>query len=154
MEKLFGEKMTKDITLNFYVVSYNRGGRDPEDTWSRDSYEYSWDFLGIQFGKYGHSTTIDNYQPDQKIYVIYVIYSTGDSFGFDINSDCEVIGATHNRDLANKISAFIEQDNKDRSTRHCNTMHDIEGIKFYTYPWKGYFESFSGVYVEECQPLG
>ena len=146
--------MKQEISLKFDTYSDNLGGYDPEDSWSRDSYAYSWDFRGIVKGNSYPSTSINDYKPDEKIYVIYAIYSTGDSFGHDPDANCEVIGATHNSELAYKIKEFIHKDCTNKDTEYNYDLHDIEGIKFHTYPWKGYFESLSYVRVEECQPLG
>lgn len=150
-----GEKMTQNILFNFNVHSNSLGGKQPNDEWSRDSYQYFWQFEGIKFGEGKYSTKIDNYQPDQKIYAIYVIYSTGDSFGNDIDNNCEVIGATHDYDIACKVRDFINQDYKKNGDEYiAPKLYNIEGIKFYTYPWMGMFESLSYVHVRECKPLG
>ena len=148
--------MKQDIVVELDVIVTNDGGYDPNEEWTDDSYSSMWTFERVlKTNSTGsRTTTIHDYKPNEKIYVIYVIYSTGDSFSHDRDGRCELIGATHDSKLAYRIKEFIEKDYKNEDTEHDYELKDIGGVKFHTYPWKGYFESLSYVRVEECNPLG
>jgi hypothetical protein len=82
-----------------------------------------WKFSGLS-DRSQFSATIENFKENEKIYVIYVIYSTGDSFGMDHNNCCEIIGATHDQLLAYKVEEFIKKDNDDKDEKYI--LHNID----------------------------
>lgn len=146
--------MDQKISLNFDVHSTNIGGKISGDKWSRDSYSYNWYFKGIQKGKGQHDTILKDYQPTKSIFVVYVTYSTGDSFGRNHNSECEVICATHSLETALKIKEFILKDNSSKDSQDEMKQKEIDGVTFFTYMWKDYFSSLVDVRIEICSPLG
>jgi len=131
--------MKKEIYLNLYKETYDTGMGYTET-------QSHWKFSGLS-DRSQFSATIENFKENEKIYVIYVIYSTGNSFGMDHNNCCEIIGATHDQLLAYKVEEFIKKDNYNKDEKYI--LHNIDGMKFYTYPWKGYFERMGYVKVEE-----
>lgn len=74
-------------------------------------------------------------------YVVYVGYSTGDSFGHDENEYVEFVDVFEDRDLANGLNVLIE-DNYRRDPSF-STEYRVKylGNEYYTGAWKGYFES-------------
>jgi hypothetical protein len=135
-----------NLYINFNKTSQNLGGSDPEDRWSRDSYQYYWGFLGLTTTENNYPINVENYDPQKTVYVVYVIYSTGDSFGYDTDCCCEEICGTHDLELAKKVKKYILEDKNEKV--NFKKMHNVDGIKFMTYPWKGYFESLSYVAIK------
>ena len=141
------------VNAVFNCYSHNLGGERSDDEWSRDSYLYNWIFSHLVSGDGEHSCAVKDLDKNKLLYVVYVVYSTGDSFGYDENARLELIHITHDPDLAYKIKEFIENDNKNQEDYDIyKTKANIDGVEFYTYPWKGYFENLSYVRVE-CDKL-
>jgi hypothetical protein len=105
--------MKKEIYLNLYKETYDTGMGYTET-------QSHWTFLGLS-DRSQFSATIENYKENEKI---YVIYSTGDSFGMDHNNRCEIIGATHDQLLAYKVEEFIKKDNYNKDEKYI--LHNID----------------------------
>jgi hypothetical protein len=146
--------MKNEIYLDITSDSYNCGGYDPEDRWSRDSYSYSWYFNGFTTQKNSshYSLPVKDFDKSKLLFAVYVIYSTGDSFGHDENAQLELIYIGHDGELAHKIKKFIEEDYDKKRDGYDGDIYKkpsvVDGVEFWTYPWKGYFESLSYVSVE------
>jgi hypothetical protein len=126
-----------------------------EETWN------TWEFTGVskatkkstKYSRYDWRTNISEYNPKKDIYLIYVVYSGGDSFSDDRDAYIYVVGATHDADLAQRIQDFVKSDSKVELDGNTYPLHDIGGIKFHTYMWKGHFNKFSYIRVVKCDPL-
>jgi hypothetical protein len=138
----------------FNSQTINLGGRDENDRWTADSHESTWRFDGFTQVKANGYLCCDvpNLDVTKPVFTVAVIYSTGDSFSHHANSSIELIHTTQDATLAHKIKHFIEDDyyKKDRQLDHdCyKNKADVDGVQFFTYPWKGYFERLSYVVVE------
>ena len=71
------------------------------------------------------------------LYVVYVRYSTGDTFGRTDGCGC-IVGVYRTRAKAEKVYKSIEDG---------TYAIDKKGKKTYI-PWEGYFERFEGVHME------
>ena len=144
------------ISARFHTTSHNQGGYDPKDRWSADSYHTTWHFEGFSQGdKFSHyNCEVPDFDPEKSLYAVYVIYSTGDSFSSNQDGCLELIHITHDGELAIKIRDFIKEDyvnhrDKEKASGEnpFKKQANVDGVEFWTYPWKGYFESLSGAYV-------
>lgn len=81
------------------------------------------------------------------LYVIYVVWSSGDSFGSDSKGSYEILCVNNNRDRAYANLAKLNGDHKkqlDYSVSGNQVLLDLDDgttMKVYTGSWKGYFES-------------
>lgn len=144
---------------NKYVA--NLGGSDPEDRWSRDSTETSWDVYGA--GK----TVPSGYRVFDsmctrlrgKLYAVYAIWSTGDSFGSDSCAEFEIVWIYDNEKQALAVIDLIKEHaawyrKKDDLYLSCSVeqkfpmvnipLHDGETMGINA-PWNGYFERLEDV---------
>lgn len=124
---------------------------DPEDSWDASDTSTSWTANGIHLSeKDGHHALPADFPivVGDTVFVVYAVYSTGDSFHRGDGAYLEVISFHKNGTLAHKNAAnvkarlgnddkyamTIEFDNGKKVTRHC--------------PWDGYFESLDYVQVD------
>ena len=138
----------------FNINTINLGGRDEKDRWSADSHESTWSFNGFTQAKENNHLCceVPDLDTTKPIYTIAVIYSTGDSFSHHESGSLELIHTTQDATLAFKIKQFIEDDYQAYKSDKYNDDHYrnkavVDGVQFFTYPWKGYFERLSEVVV-------
>jgi hypothetical protein len=155
---------TKDIEKIYSIevidetYESNLGGQDSDDEWSRDSYSTSHSIQGFKVvpGTKYSDIPLD-YEPayGELYYLLYAVYSTGDSFGHDPGNSIEFIW------LYNKDQVHIAQENLHRiekSQRAENGQVSLLGpdgkteYKIYA-PWHGYFESLDFVEIEAIQRM-
>jgi hypothetical protein len=122
---------------------------DPSDKWDRDDTHTSHNVQGFKAKlekEGGYFDLTVPYEPefDETYYLLYVVYSTGDSFGHDAGSGLEAIG------LYKKDELDVAKDNERRIEKHYRSKDpdfNVElitssGKKFQQHtPWVGYFES-------------
>lgn len=119
-----------NITLKY--DKYTTVSREPDmnDDWDRGDTETSWSFYRPILSN-GYSG-IGDYPADinlgDQCFVVVAVWSTGDSFGWDGDSDAEIFGAYSTHKEAQERLEELERDESGQV------------------PWNGYFESLS--YVE------
>lgn len=121
------------LCLQFSVRRYETSTPDPDDPWDRASTSADWTLEAVIGADTDSSVALPNAEGllfGSPVYVPYVIWSTGDSFGRDEAYDIEVLGYFGDGAAAQKAldDALINDD-------------------VYR-PWKGFFESVyaSGVF--------
>jgi hypothetical protein len=144
---------------------------DPEDQWDRDDTDTSWDFESLELvGRDGYDTIATNFEVavGDELHLLWVIYSTGNSFGNDDGGQHELVGLYQNPHVAAQ--------NKERISRHAEwyrnnhrystkkkvdvkpefakddytvvlLSEDGKDVELHV-PWNGYFESVDDVRVE------
>lgn len=138
--------------MKFKLCYRDHGHRDVSQGPGGD-YDYSW-YEYHEYSYHGLTVVKDGYsdvslfpgevepQFGDSVYVVYVAYSTGDSFG-------------HEEGVREHLWAFTDQD---RATRFCTVITNdakeapdydyegkplnFEGVPVNTNTWKGYFEHF------------
>lgn len=160
-----------DISMKEYIT-YDSSTYDPTDKWSRQSTDTKWSFShAIVTYEY---TDANLYLTDDEeipglLYLVSVIYNTGDSFGRDIGKQIEHLAVYVNyEDALNLQKLVIEQDeackkynrgrygsNKSR-TKFEDTLMIPNGngteTKLAYIPWHGYFESLNSVEIYPFKP--
>ena len=144
-------KSVKDPTylyLDLIIDSdrYKTSEEDPEDSWSRGNTTTYWSVEGIRLRLDRYSTNVDfPVERGDKVYVVYAVYSRGDSFGYDSDGGLKVISFHKNLEVAKK-----NRDAAEASTSSDLVIEFDSGKVVTVYaPWHGHFESLSYVKVEE-----
>lgn len=118
---------------------------DPDDEWSRDSTSTSWHVKGVQVASkddYDGVTVGFDATPGEAVFVVYAIYSTGDSFGHDESAQLEFIDAFKSADKAAAAAQGLQGSAKGW------TREDGSFAEMNWKPWDGYFESLEEMNVE------
>ena len=155
-ERLINKLYSIEIIDDTY--SYNTSEADPNDSWSRASTAKEHNILGFNvFSNEEYSDISVPYDPDKNTdyYLLYVIYSTGDSFGHDSGSGVEYIGLYTEDELS------IAEENKRRIEEHNRTKKGKlkliipnNSTEFDIYvPWHGYFESLDDIEIKAVQRM-
>lgn len=92
-------------------------------------------------------------------YLLYVTYTTGDSFGSD-GGNIEFIGLYTNREIADENAARIEKhqvksDNGYYADFQLMLVAESDPVKEYVFyaPWNGYFERLENVEIEKIYTM-
>lgn len=122
-----------DFTVN--VHSWSIGGEIEGDRWSRDSTEATVSIEDVCFLRdedgYQRLGTKQHIVAGDRVYLVYAVYTTGDSFGSD-GGNVEL------------LSVFKDRAEAEESKEHYSKVRD------YSVPWNGYFESLDELEIEEC----
>jgi len=141
------------FSLNYsdHGSSYRDAGTGNWDHSWEESHSYEYHSAEIVTGGYGE---VDLFPGDaevevgDEIYMVYVSYGTGDSFGHA--SGChEHLWAFSDRKRAYRLAEVLEEDakvNPDYDYDH--KPLEFEGVPINTNSWKGYFERFEEAGVE------
>lgn len=128
----------------------NLGGSEPDYQWTRDSTSTSHNIRGIKLSKAGDLEV--SFKPiiGQTYFLLYVLYSTGDSFGHD-SGNIEFIGLYRTDEVAKRNAERIRKSREDYEKKCDVASFSVEletgAGKLYktNTPWNGYFESLEDV---------
>ena len=145
------------FSAHFHVHETNLGGRCDDDEWSRDSTEACWSFDRLErTDKYPDLTiSKDEFEKSDQFWYVYVIYSTGDSFGHDARSSKLDVGLYSDYELAHKVAAAIRAHtnmyrNRDQRPKNFNEFSlKLPDGQTICASWNGYFESLDYIEVEK-----
>ncbi len=125
---------------------------DPDDSWDRDDLSTSWDISNniletdTQFPDIVSSKKLDF---EKEYFLVYVIFSTGDSFHHHSGYDCRLIDVFEHKENAQKLVEMIEKQNENYQSNqrdlgenaYSMTYTDESGeTKQISCDWNGYFE--------------
>lgn len=125
--------------LQFEGCTHETRAPDPKDKWDSGETSTHWGIpshftVGRKAGFYAEPLTFDPL-PGQVYFMVYAIWSTGDSFGHYANSNCECFG--------------IYQTNKEAEDRKAELSKPKIDGKYESYrPWHGYFESLDSLEIK------
>ena len=158
-EILQGRIYSIDIVDSVYTdVTRQSGG----DAYDRDDTSTSHSIEGFhaapeKAGKYFDLTVPFEPEFGKTYYLLYAVYSTGDSFGHDAGHSIEYIGFYTEDELA------VAKENQRKIEDHSRNNKDSYSIKLKTpnggrtfdqhTPWIGYFEQLDYTSVESIQRL-
>lgn len=137
---------------------HNTSEPNPTDQWDRASTHTDHNIRGFNVfpnEQYSDISVPYNPEKDTDYYLLYVVYSTGDSFGHDSGNNVEYIG------LYTEDELHIAKENERRIEAHDqkkkgnlkllvpnkNTEFDI------FVPWHGYFESLDYIEIESVRRM-
>lgn len=156
-ERLIGKLYSIDVEDDLY--GHDTSEADPNDEWSRASTHTDHNITGFKVHpetQYGD--VMVPYVPERGVdyYLLYVVYSTGDSFGHDSGSSVEYIG------LYTADELHVAKENERRIEAHNSGDHELKlhllmpntSVDFNIYvPWQGYFECLDYVSIETVQRM-
>jgi hypothetical protein len=128
---------------------------DPNDSWDRASTSTDHSIVGFQAAPEKDNKYYDLVVPfeplfEKDYFLLYAVYSTGDSFGRDDGQGIEFIGFYREEQVG------IAQENQRKIETHLRSQNDSYSIKLkspegkpfdQTTPWVGYFESLDLVEI-------
>ncbi len=131
---------------------------NPEDSWDRDDTYESHHVQGVRAvgdKEYFDLTVGFDIVDDKHYFLVYGIYSTGDSFGHD-EGRIEYVGLYEDREVAEDNARRIERharDYRDDSITdddaYSVTLVTEDGAEYkVSVPWNGYFERLSYIEIE------
>ena len=137
-----------------YVIheSYTYQTREPtDDDWDRGDSCTDHIVRGLRIGEDSNHLNLDDVSVGDKVWLVYAIYSTGDSFGYDQNERIEFFTVHRDEQVARYNAKALEGFDSDADyNRHDKFFLSLDdGSQFQTVPpWCGYFESLTAVYCE------
>lgn len=144
------------------VYSRDTSEADPDDSWDRANTSTDHNITGFKAAPESENKYYDVVVPfaplfDEPYYLLYVVYSTGDSFGHDEGSGIEYIGFYKPSQLGiaqeneRKINDFTRNRN---SGKYSVKLKSPEGKEFdQSAPWVGYFESMDDLEIIEVRRI-
>lgn len=130
--------------------------------WER-SYSNSFEKISTQAKGIPDGVSDFDIQPGETCYVVWLEYSSGNSFGMAENENIEVVGVFKDKKCAKELEQVIKKQNQayrqgdfafgesweDMHKFYCKTS-DGQEFQYGFCPWYGYFEVLENVYVEEA----
>jgi hypothetical protein len=125
----------------------NVGGLDPSDSWSRNSFEGDYWVTGVHLSggmrDEVESPKDETFEVGDTVHVVYVVYTTGDTFGSD-GGNSKVLVATKDIEVARAAEKWAREVS---GFGHC-TESWAEYMERPPYPsWVGYFETLDDVRI-------
>jgi hypothetical protein len=120
------------LKIDIQVDLTNIGGYDESDPWSRDSYSGDcWlnNVSIVSTDEYDTIETLEDYAIGDEVFIVWAVYTTGDSFGTD-GGNYELISAHKTYEDAEKSAQIADSENSPFSR-----------------PWCGYFESLDSMNI-------
>lgn len=144
--------------MKFELDMRDYGGRDVNE-YGEDVFDYEWsehhsyDYQGVRIVKEGYSD-VDLFpgetevEPGDEIFVVYVSYDSGDSFGREYGRRVH-LWAFSDRKRAYRLAEAITEDAREKPDYDFDhNPLEFEGVPISVNEWKGYFESFICADVE------
>lgn len=134
------------MRLRFEYTENGDSHHEPEDFgswWETNDRTYHYAYISDR--EYGSHPIDFPVNVGDTVYLLYVTYSAGDSFG-NSTGNVEEVWVFNDADSAEKARLIIEKDyetNKD----NFNNLYIGLSRPIYTGTWKGYFESLESVTV-------
>ena len=120
-----------------------------DDEWDRGDTHTSWYFGNAHISEKSYDQYIEvdfDVQQGDTIYLVGVVWSTGDSFGHDDGSCFELFAAYKEKSKADEAAKILESS---ASMSWHNKVKLPDGYELSYIPWQGYFESLDYVEVFE-----
>lgn len=147
-------------TTHIHVIDESRTevtrDRDTSDKWDGDDTHTDHDVIGFKISNGTYFDLIVDFEPKASTdyYLLYAVYSTGNSFSHSAGSGIEYYG------LYTKEQLYIAEENKkileDRSKKpeYNIEIKDTNGNMMKSWcPWSGYFESLDSVNLDVIRLL-
>lgn len=140
-------KNSKKSEINFHYDRYCEGDGDNTST--------SWTFSKVFYRKRPKADSCDlttkfTVDINTTYYLVYVIYSTGDSFHNHDRSECEFIELYKTKKEANACrKAIRDADHAENPLPHIIYANGEKRTMYV--PWSGYFENLDECEILECK---
>lgn len=130
-----------------YITRKGTGNWDNDDT-STNVIVNS--FSTVEESAYHDLTVAFDPDPNKEYYLLYVRYSTGDSFS-NHSGLIEYVGLFQNQETARKNALLISENSNSYSL---NFIDDDGSEWFQSVPWSGYFERIEDIVVKPVRCTG
>lgn len=139
------------VSIKIIKTSYIEETSTPDssDEWDRGNTETTHGIEGFEVESKWTDLTVD-FEPkyDLTYFLLYAVYSTGDSFGHDEAAGIEFLGMFENYETAELNMKRVEAMTNFGS---CTLLTDF-GMNYDMYvPWFGYFESLNYIRIQKIQ---
>ena len=123
--------VTTDLAVHYKTREYVTRERNPDDQWDRDDTRSEHTMQFISIAREGSWNTISypgEVKPGDKVYLLFAVYSTGDSFGHDEDRSVELISVHKDLNYAKYNYKLLEGADKDnysssvRSEEHTSEL--------------------------------
>jgi hypothetical protein len=114
--------------------------------WSESWTNYFGSIHKLAPGQYGDVNSDFDFTEEEKVYVVWVEYSTGDSFGWAKNGCAVAVGVFRTYKDAQALETWIK--NKEKSYGSTYDSPDGQVLDVYC-EWEGYFENLETVNIEQ-----
>jgi len=133
-------------TISQFCTDYWR--EDSDDSYGSWGESYSNRFEKLELTEsYPDIVSSLNFKSGENALVVWVQYSTGDSFGRSDGGAVEAIGVFKDYKAACELSAAVELANKNNSNKIEITTSDGQEFNIYA-NWSGYFEDLDSVEID------
>jgi len=157
VDRLKGLVYSIEIDDNAYTRDTSEA--DPNSSYDRPDTSTSHNIEGFKVFEgdiYSDLQVLYEPMPGEEYYLLYVVYSTGDSFGHDSGGNIEYIGFYTEAELhiARENKRRIEEDEYSRGGSFSVDLLSQQGQEYQlSTPWKGYFESLDSVDIQTVRRL-
>ena len=151
-EQVTDTPVSTDLAVNYRTTSWVTRERNPDDEWDRDNTASEHTLQSIMIaGQPGYSTLAypGKVLPGEKVYLVYAVYSTGDSFGHDEDRCVELVSVHKNIDVARANLELIKNSHSNDYTHQLVLSQDNGQTWKISPPWCGYFETLYGAEIIE-----
>ena len=138
------------VTTNLYVKyssdTYTTREANADDEWDRGNTASNYDLEYISLAAESAYSTVTypgEVKVGEKIYLLYAVYSTGDSFGHDKDACIELISVHKNLDIARFNYETIKNNTDESYGVQIELSQDNGQTWKMSPPWNGYLESLS-----------
>ncbi len=132
------------LELIYSSYSEDTSEVDPEDSWDRPNTATTYDVRGLKLvdqDGYKRLPVDDDVSVGDDLWVVYAVYSTGDTFGHDEGGGFEWLSYHRTEEAAQKAKSDDEQGSD------FITLDNGKQQKFYR-SWDGYFESLDSLEIK------
>lgn len=150
--------MSYNIKIDKISRQYVTRESDPDKEWDADDLDWDHDIQGfVVVGEKDYWDFVMTNNPKGKtLYLVYALYSTGDSFHHEENVIC-LVGLYEDESDAVAVMDALELDDKENedSREPVKVQLPKKGVEetIATSTWKGYFESLSSINIEPVLEL-
>ena len=154
---------TISVSVELDSRSYDTSTPDPSDSWGRASTCTTWNFRGLRRSRKDEKPNwrgsdvfeIPKEWIGKTVFVVWIVWSDGDSFGHDEGRNAEGLGVYATYEEASAVKKMILDDYKNSGydysmKKGANQITLPSGQVLSTYTWKGYFESLDDVHIDEA----
>lgn len=138
--------VTTDLYVKYNSDKYTTREADADDEWDRGNTtsKHVLEYISLAAeSAYSTVTYPGEVKVGEKIYLLYAVYSTGDSFGHDEDACIELISVHKNLDVARFNYETIKNNTDKRYDVQLELSQDNGQTWKMSPPWNGYFESLS-----------
>ncbi len=135
---------------NVEIYSYCTNSESSDEEWGSWSSDHTNIFKSAKPVKKTDLVDVNSsldIKSGETAYIVWVEYSTGDSFGCANRGSIEVVGIFQDQDSAQQFKKYLEK-SKDKAELDLTT-DDGQSFHCNWAPWAGYFEYLDEVYIEE-----